>query len=204
MLIMPEGKVQYGFDYEDYNAFIEFNKRHITYNGEVEDDVFDLIAYNVLRYNEEDKGLPVEQRKPIILYINSPGGETKAGALAIDSIVTSITPVYTVCCGKAMSMAFLIMLAGKKRYSMPNSTFLMHDGSVGYWDSVSKARDMFDFETNQSEQRIRKFVLERTKITEKKYDEMYRSEWYMYPQEAKELGIIDHIIGEDCTIEEII
>ena len=41
-------------------------------------------------------------------------------------------------------------------------------------------------------------------IDDKFYDEKYRVEWYMLPEEAKSHKICDYIIGKDCTLDEII
>ena len=42
------------------------------------------------------------------------------------------------------------------------------------------------------------------KIYDKFYDEKYRVEWYMLPEQAKSHRICDYIIGKDCTLDEII
>ena len=88
---------------------------------------------------------------------------------------------------------------------MQNSTFLMHDGQSGaMFETTSKLRDRVEFETGQLEQHTKEYVLSRTSIDEKFYDEKYRVEWYMFPSEAKKYSICDYIVGEDCTIDEII
>ncbi len=71
-------------------------------------------------------------------------------------------------------------------------------------DSSAKARDYMDFETNQIEKMTKEFILSHTKISEEKYEQKYRVEWYMLPDEAKENGICDAIIGKDCGIDEIL
>ena len=101
-------------------------------------------------------------------------------------------------------MAFLIFIAGNKRYSMKNSMFLMHEGFTGGFDNTSKMRDRMEFETEQLEEHTRNFVLDHTSIEEDFYKKKYRIEWYMLPEEAKQYGICDYIVGKDCTIEEII
>lgn len=133
------------------------------------------------------------------------GGDVYSGYGLISAMQDSITPIYTINQGMCASMAFLIFLAGSKRYSMRNSTFLMHDGSNGaFIESASKLRDRIEYETGQLEQLTKKFVLEHTTIDDKFYDEKYRVEWYMLPEEAKSHRICDYIIGKDCTLDEII
>ena len=87
---------------------------------------------------------------------------------------------------------------------MSRSEFLMHDGSTAGWDSIAKMKDRMDFETNQLEKMTKDYIMSRTNISSNLYDEKYRVEWYMLPPEAKRHGIVDYIVGKDCTINEII
>ena len=41
-------------------------------------------------------------------------------------------------------------------------------------------------------------------MTEEFYEEHLDREFYMYADEAKELGCVDKIIGEDCDLDEIL
>lgn len=178
--------------------------RRLYLNDTIDSDVVNTIVYHIMRYNREDKGIKKEDRKPILLYLNSNGGSVPDGYALIDAIENSITPVYTVNQGYCYSMGFLIFLAGHKRYCMPSATFLMHDGSTMGWDSTAKLKDRMDFETKQVEEYTRRYIISKTKIDDKLYDEKYRVEWYFYPIEAKEYGVLDYIVGTDCTIDEIV
>lgn len=157
----------------------------------------------ILQYNKEDKGIPAEERKPILFYITSNGGDVGAGFELIDVIINSITPVYTINIGFQYSMALLVGLAGHKRFATKNSTYLMHDGSNFIYNSGAKVRDQMEFNA-RLEDRMKEYILARTKLTSEVYDEKYRVEWYLFADEAKENGFVDYIIGEDCDIEAII
>lgn len=93
--------------------------------------------------------------------------------------------------------------AGHKRFATPSAKFLMHDGSNMVWDSGSKVQDRMDFQRRLDE-RIKKYVLDRSRVTEEEYDSKVRVEWYLFADEAKEKGFCDFIIGEDCDIDEIV
>ena len=67
----------------------------------------------ILRWNMEDKDIPPEDRKPIWVYIQSPGGNLLYMSALLDAIELSVTPVYTVNMGYAASAAALIFMAGK-------------------------------------------------------------------------------------------
>lgn len=194
--------INYCFD--DKDEIIDRENRHLYLNDTVDESIIDSLVYMILRFNREDKGKEIKDRKPIILYINSPGGNVSDGYGLIDAILTSKTPVYTVNQAMCASMGFLIYIAGQKRYCMPHAEFLMHDGSSFGWDSTAKLKDRIDFETGQLEQMTKRYIISHTKIDEATYDIKYRVEWYFLPKEAKEIGVIDYIVGEDCDIDEII
>lgn len=161
------------------------------------------IVHAILQYNRDDMGLSKGARKPILLYICSNGGDVDAGFALIDAIETSITPIYTINMGYWYSMAFVIGVTGHKRFATRNSKILCHDGMNTVYNSGSKARDQMEFLHNL-EERMKQYILRYTKISEELYQDKVRDEWYVFADEAKQLGIIDCIIGEDCDINSII
>lgn len=194
----------YNLTYDDKFSKLDLEARHLYLNTDVDECCISDIVYSIIYYNMIDKGVPKEERKPIIIYINSSGGSVVDGYGVIDAITTSITPVYTVNLAQCASMGFLIFIAGHKRYSMPHAEFLMHDGSIAGWDSTAKMRDRMEFETVQLEQMNKEFIMSRINIDDAKYNEKYRVEWYFLPDEAKEIGAVDYIVGKDCLIEDIL
>lgn len=192
-----------GFSLEDIIYLNDLKERKLVINEDINQySVSDAIA-NILKFNKQDKGKPVEERQPILLTITSNGGSVTAGFELIDIIQNSKTPVYTINIGWQYSMGFLIGLAGHKRYCSPNATFLMHDGSTVVWDSGAKAQDQMEF-NKRTEERIKKYIISRSKLTEEEYDSKLRVEWYLFADEAKEKGFTDFIIGEDVDIDVII
>ncbi len=198
-------KNSYNFTLQDKYLIDDLESRRVFLNDEISAELLDNIAYHIMRYNGEDakNKVPINKRKPILLFINTLGGEVGAGFSLVDIIIASKTPVYTINMANCMSMGFLIFLAGKKRYAFKHSTFLMHDGNVGTIDSTAKAKDRIDFETIQVEAAVKEYIISRTKITEKTYKEQYRVEWYMFSKEAKKYGVCTDIIGEDVDMSEL-
>lgn len=178
-------------------------QRKLFLNDAIMDLSANEITHHIMQYNREDKDIPIEKRQPIILYVSSTGGEIDAGFEIIDVIKMSKTSVHTVNIGGACSMAFLIMLAGNKRYSFPNAKFLMHDGSNFICNSGAKARDEMEFQCHV-EERIKKYVLENSSLSEREYEEKFRKEWYMFADEAKKYGFVDEIIGQSESIDSIV
>lgn len=188
---------------EDLFRIKDLKQRKLFLNADIDQWNVEDTVKHILQFNKEDKGKPMEERQPIILYVTSNGGSVDAGFEVIDAICTSKTPVYTINLGFQYSMGFLIGIAGHKRFAMKNARFLMHDGSSFAWDSSAKLQDQMEFQ-RRAEQRIKGYILAHSKVTEKEYEDKYRVEWYMFADEAKEKGFVDYIIGEDCDIDDII
>ncbi len=196
-LLMQNGLI------EDYFFLQDLKQRRLFCVSAIEDGVIAGLVRHIFQYNKEDKDIPEEEREPIILYMNSAGGSVDAGYQLIDAILSSKTPIYTVNIGCWYSMALLIGIAGHKRFALKNAKFLMHDGAGLVYDSSAKLQDKLEF-NKKLEERTRDYILEHTKLTVEEYDSKYRVEWYMFPEEAKEKGFVDFIVGEDCEIDEII
>lgn len=196
-VLMKNGLLEEVFYLRD----IKQRKMFITVN--ICQETVDDAVRHIMQFNREDADIPVEERKPILLYVASNGGDVDAGFTLIDAILCSETPVYVINQGYQYSMGFLIGLAGHKRFAMPHAKFLMHDGSQFIYNSGAKAQDQMEF-NKKWEERIKQYVLSRTHITSEMYDKQMRKEWYMFADEAKALGVVDCIVGQDCTIRDIV
>lgn len=181
----------------------DLKQRKLFLTEDVDQMSIGEIVKNILQYNREDYGIPEEERKPIFLYIASNGGELDSGFELIDAIMISKTPVYTINLGYQYSMGFLIGLAGHRRYAMKNAKFLLHDGSNFVYNSGAKVQDQIEF-NRKVDERVKQYILTHSQLTAEEYDSKFRVEWYMFSDEAREKGFIDYIIGEDCSIDEII
>ena len=200
-----DSSITMNLDYCELAEITDIVDRKIWFVDDVNEDIIRTVVYNIIRYNALDKGIPTEERKPIILYISSPGGSVYDGLGLVSAIQTSITPIKTVCLSQACSMGLIIFLAGHERYCMPNSIFLMHEGSEGVWgDSSSKVAETVTFHSNSLSKKIEEIILSNTKITKKQYKDKYKTEWYFLDEEAKKYGIVDYIIGKDCDIDAVI
>lgn len=188
---------------EDVFYVKDLLQRKIFIHCPIEQETVDAAVHHILQFNRDDRGIPPEERRPILLYVNSKGGEEEPGYMLIDAILESVTPVYTVNLGYQYSMAFLIGLAGHKRFATRHARFLMHDGVGSLMDSTSKIYDFVEFQ-KKAELQLKEYVLNRSKISSSEYDAKHRVEWYMLSDEAKKFGFTDYIIGEDCDLDEII
>ena len=181
----------------------DLRQRRLTLNEDVDQATVHEIVRHILQYNRDDMEIPPEKREPIVLYVCSNGGEVDSGFELIDVIQNSVTPVYTVNLGYQYSMGFLIGLAGHRRYATRNAKYLIHDGSSFVYGSGSKVEDQVEF-NRKVNRRVKEYILQRSTITEEEYDKNLRNEWYMFADDAKERGITDFIIGEDCSFNAIL
>lgn len=181
----------------------DLKQRKLFLNSDIDQFSVCDIAKHIMQYNAEDKGIEINERKPILLYVTSNGGEVDSGFELIDIIQNSKTPVYTINLGYQYSMGFLIGLAGVKRFATPNAKFLMHDGSNFIYNSGAKAQDQMEFQ-RRVEEHIKSYILARSTLTGEEYDSKLRVEWYLFADEAKEKGFVDFIIGTDCDIDVVI
>ena len=172
-------------DYYLLSFYKRLANREIFWNCDVDTDLVDF-SWQILEWNREN-------RKPIIIYINSDGGCLNSTMNFIDMIKLSKTPVITIAMGKAYSAGGLLLMAGHKRYIFKDTTFLLHDGSTGAFGSVSKVVDSLEF-TQKTEKRMKEFILANTKINEDLYDKNYRRDWFMFSDEIIKYGVADKII----------
>lgn len=181
------------------------NDRRIVLNGEIGDALVEEATLYIMQWNKEDRDRKIapENRKPIYIYLNSLGGDITYGLAFMSTIRSSITPIITIVLGMAASMASYMPMVSTKAYAFEDSTICLHDGSVGVMQTRRKANDVMSYVDRCSE-RMDKIVLQNTKITQEKLDEIADKEYYIFADEAKELGIIDAIIGVDVSIEEIL
>ena len=175
------------------------NDREILWNGIISDCTMEIPMY-ILKWNKEDKGIPVEERKPIKFWINSDGGDTNVTMYIANVIALSKTPVITIGMGRTYSSGGLLLMSGHKRLIFDSTSILIHDGSSGAVGDTGKVIDNLEF-TKQMEGRVRSFILEHTKIPEDLLDKNYRRDWFLFSDDAIKYGIADKIITD---IDEVV
>lgn len=202
---MEELLFQIGEDDGLYQEIVKnhLNDRRIIINQDITDDLLESVCLMILKWNSEDKNLPINCRKKIVLYLNSDGGDVIMGSQILSVIKNSKTPVITVGFAKCASMASYILASGSVRYCFPNTVVLYHDGQTGYVSSGNKGKDIQKF-YDKLDERMTEFMVSNTNMTKEFLEEIKDREYYMFPDESKEKGIIDKIIGIDCDLDEIL
>lgn len=189
---------------ETYNVLVKYftDNRFIVFNKEIDDTAIETVVMRIIKWNHEDKSIPTEQRKPIVIFLNSVGGELFNSLLLVDVIKTSKTPVKTIGMGLVASGAYYIYINGIERIAFSNTVFLQHDGSIETAGTNSKVKDFIAF-NDRAVAKVKQMVLGATNITEEFYDKIFEKEYYFFADAGKELGVVDKIIGVDVDMDYI-
>lgn len=184
------------------SMFLSFLKNGILFlDNEIDECAFSVFCRDLLYL----RLLEPTQGKPIWIILNSPGGEVLHGLGIYDfikSITNSGTEVNILAMGEAASMATVILQAGSKRYSMPNTQFLVHEMSQSIFSKDEKLSE--GEERVKENKRINRIVMgliaERAGISTEELVKISKKKecWYDATQ-AMELGtngLIDQIITE--------
>lgn len=185
---------------ETIKEFLE--DRKIILNQDIDGSVLEDVILHIIKWNKEDKDIPVDKRKKIFLYLSSDGGDVIAGNSLISAIESSETPVVGVVFSVAASMASSILISCHERVAFKTSVILIHDGTQGVYSSANKAKDVMKF-YEKLDNLNKNLVVSRTKITDEEFEENKDREQYFLADEAKEKGIIDKIIGVDVDMSYI-
>lgn len=159
-------------------------------------------AKMIMQWNFEDKqkNIPKDQRKPIKVIFFSPGGDLEVNNCLVDTISLSETEVIGINVGMAASSGCFIYLACHRRFTFPTAEFLLHKGAghfSGNYNDVVAA--ILNYQRQIEE--LGKFVLSRTEIPEETFYENFENDWYLSAKEAVEMGVAHGIIK---SLDEII
>jgi ATP-dependent Clp protease protease subunit len=175
-----------------YDIYSRLLKERIIFLGDaIEDHVANLIIAQLLFLEAEDP------ERDINLYINSPGGVVTSGLAIYDTMQYLRAPVSTICIGMAASMASVLLAAGAtgKRYALPNSRIMIHQGSAGFRGNTP---DVFIQvkELEELTKRLNGILAKHTGQPVEKVSKDSDRDFFMSPEEAKAYGIIDEVYAE--------
>lgn len=194
-IVLPDNATLQLADPSLVNFYLDLENRVYWLSDEINNYTFDLVQY-IIRWNREDKGIPTEERKPIRIIIDCPGGFLSVSETVSNVIKMSKTPVYGIALGQAASGASVIYLSCHKRFALPNTVFVLHKGSCSgvsgtYDEIVAFARDY-----EKQVETLIDFYIQNTKYTEEEIAENIQTDWYIRTEEALEKGIVDEIITD--------
>ncbi len=162
--------------------------------GEIDESIMDLSKL-IIKCNHEDKDVPVEERKPIKIFISSNGGLLDETMSLVKLIGISKTPVYTIDACYAYSAASLILISGHKRYAMPGTKCLFHSGSGGASGTFEQVQAATEDYKKMVEQ-MQDYIMSRTNIEKKLFNKKKAQDWYLDVNEMLERGVVDEIVED--------
>ena len=183
----------------DSERFV-FEARNFTLGEIDEEHANELIKFiaDVNAFDDlQELSFKKYERKPIRLHINSAGGNTYDGAGLVGAIETSKTKIHAIGLGSVMSSALDILVACHYRTAHKLTTFMYH--GLSYSSDQEKKIHDHDKESAESK-RIQaacdKLLVDRTKLTKKRLDEVKnkKEDWYFTAAEALKFGVIDKIV----------
>ena len=181
-----------------YDIFSRLLKERIIFvNGAVHDGMSTLVVAQLLHLEAENPS------KEISMYINSPGGVVTAGLSIYDTMQYIKPKVSTLCVGQAASMGSLLLTAGEKdmRFSLPNSSIMVHQPSGGYQGQATDIMIHAEF-TQKLKRRLNEIYVNHTG---QKYDVVEAAlerDNFLSPEDAKDWGLIDEIVTNRPKDEE--
>lgn len=162
--------------------------RIIVLGTPIYDDCANIIMSQLLFLNAQDN------KKPIQMYINSPGGSVVSGLQIYDTMQMIKAPVHTICTGQAASMAAVILSGGEPGYraTLPNSEIMIHQvlgGAIGQATDIRIANEQIQ----KTQEKLARILADNTgKDFDTVMKDMDRDNW-MSPDEALQYGIIDKV-----------
>jgi ATP-dependent Clp protease protease subunit len=173
-----------------YDIFSRLLMDRIVFLGStINDDAANVIIAQLLFLQADNP------EKDVYLYINSPGGSVYAGLAIYDTMKFLACDVNTYCMGIAASMGSFLLSAGTKgkRFALPNSRIMLHQPSGGSQGTAAdieiQARELLFVR-----QRMHEIYADSTGQPVEKIAEDIDRDRFMSPDEAKEYGLIDHVI----------
>ena len=173
-----------------YDIFSRLLKERIIFvNGPVHDGMSTLVIAQLLHLEAENP------TKEISMYINSPGGVVTAGLSIYDTMQYIKPKVSTLCVGQAASMGSLLLTAGANdmRFSLPNSSIMVHQPSGGYQGQATDIMIHAEF-TQKLKRRLNEIYVTHTGQDYDTVEAALERDNFMSPEEAQAWGLIDKIV----------
>ncbi|XP_068853949.1 ATP-dependent Clp protease proteolytic subunit, mitochondrial [Aphelocoma coerulescens] len=182
--------------YDIYSRLLR--ERIVCVMGPIDDSLASLVIAQLLFLQSESN------KKPIHMYINSPGGSVTSGLAIYDTMQYVLTPVCTWCVGQAASMGSLLLAAGAPgmRHALPNARIMVHQPSGGARGQATDIAIQAE-EILQLKRQINGLYAKHTGQPLPVIEAAMERDRYLSPVEAQEFGLLDQVLvhppprGED-------
>lgn len=178
-----------------------FESRIIFISGVVNSEMANKVNRELLAMERANP------EKPIVLWINSPGGEVYSGFSIYDTAQFIKPKIITVVCGNAASMGSVIALSAEKenRVAFANSKILIHQPLIGgvirgqASDIEIHANDIITLK-----KKMHTLYAERTGTPKETYEVLMERDRWVDPEEAITLGLISKVISTRDELDKML
>lgn len=160
----------------------------VTLYGEVNDKSASHVVAAIHAANA------AKSSNPILLFINSGGGDVLAGGRIVDAITASRRPVYTVNVSLAASMAAIIFSYGQKRFCLPHAITMFHDASMAWQGDADKLTSRLSI-FNSLMRSYNAHIAELLGASVEQIDAHEHVEWWISPNECVESHLCTAVIS---------
>ena len=164
--------------------------RQIILTGEINKELADSIVRQLLILDPED------EKSPIYMYIDSPGGDVDAGFAIFDVIRYVKAPVYLIGMGLIASAATLVLLAVDKdrRFGLPNSRYLIHQ-PLGGMRGVATDIEIYAKDMEKIRAKLNKIISDQTGTALEQVTKDTDRDYWLDSDEAVKYGLISKIVN---------
>ncbi|GAB4442133.1 MAG: ATP-dependent Clp protease proteolytic subunit [Chloroflexi bacterium OHK40] len=164
-------------------------ERVIMISTPIDDELASLIVAQLLVLQHQDPA------RDVWLYINSPGGEVRAGLAIYDTMQLVSPDICTVCVGRAASMATVLLCAGAKgkRFALPHATIHSHP-AIGGGQGSAPDLDIAVREMLRLQRRLREIMATHSGQPVERIEQDFNRDAFMTPAQAIEYGLIDAVL----------
>ena len=170
--------------------------RQIILTGEINKELADSIVRQLLILDSED------EKTPIYMYIDSPGGDVDAGFAIFDMIRFINAPVYLIGMGLIASAATLVLLAVDKefRIGLPNSRYLIHQ-PLGGMRGVATDIEIYTKDMEKIRAKLNSLIAEQTGTSLEQVTKDTERDFWLDSDEAVKYGLISKIIAKKSELK---
>ena len=168
------------------------SSRLVVLHGDVNESSISMVVAQLLH-------LASQNHKPIHLVISTYGGSVDEMFTLYDTIKFLPCPVHTIALGKVMSAGVLLLASGAKGKRMigRSARIMIHPVSGGVMGNVFEVIADTKEHKRLQDQMVNAIVKE-TKSSRSEIEKIMASghDFYLLPEQAIKLGIVDKIIGD--------
>lgn len=178
-----------------------FDARVVFVSGEVNADLAVRVNRQLLALEK------VDAARPILLWIDSPGGEIFSGFSIYDTARFVRPRVCTIVAGFAASMASVIALAAEKqdRFAFPNAKLLIHQPLImGLMRGSASDLQIHAADIVATKSRLHRLYAERTGTPVERFEELMERDHWLDPPAALKLGLISRVVQSRAELDPLL